>query len=228
MPFIIRQFNPKQTLGEVLKAMRKQANMTLSELAAKTKIRKSILHMFETNAYHKLPDPIYTRNFLNIVVRCLGGEVEYFLKRYEQERGTCDVSQLSRLPRPKVPWMSFFVSSRFFQLSSIGLLMIMLLAYLGFQVRTILTPPDLLIFQPEDGYQSSDATVIVSGKAETGTTVLVNGMKILLADDGVFRSEVVLERGLNVITVESAKRYSRSAVKYRRVIVSDEHLVGLK
>ena len=45
---------------------------------------------------------------------------------------------------------------------------------------------------------------------------------MLLSSDGTFATNVMLERGLNVITVEGAKRYSNTASVYRRVVLDQD------
>ena len=47
-------------------------------------------------------------------------------------------------------------------------------------------------------------------------------MKVLPAKDGSFDTEVILERGLNVITIEGSKRYSRTTTVHRRVILEKD------
>mgnify|MGYP001569927712 FL=1 len=69
MAFVIRKFDYSESLGEKLRAIRKSAGLTLSEMAAKTKIQKSFLQAFEMGNYAKLPDPIYARNYLKVYVR---------------------------------------------------------------------------------------------------------------------------------------------------------------
>ena len=87
-----------------------------------------------------------------------------------------------------------------FSLSLIGL---MIVGYLGLQVRAILSPPELLVFAPADGIQTQEALITVTGQAQTGSQVQVNGMDVLLSQDGTFEVDVALERGLNVIAIES-------------------------
>ncbi len=66
----------------------------------------------------------------------------------------------------------------------------------------------------------------MTGKADDGAQVVINGERVLMLADGYFEKEVVLERGLNVITVEGSKRYSKSAVTRRRVILEQPKILS--
>lgn len=226
MSFLIRQLNSHQHLGEKLKALRKEANVTLSDMVERTKIRKVYLKRLESGAYDKLPDPIYTRNFLKIYLRVLGAEETYFLDLYEQERGTCDFVKKACLPRQRAGTLRFLVTSRLLKMGLFAGVALSILFYLGFQVYTILTPPKLVIFDPTDGLMTNDATISVSGQVEKGSHVQINGVEVLLTNIGKFSYEVALERGLNVIKIEGSKRYSRSALEYRRVVLDQSRTIS--
>ncbi len=222
MSFVIRKFDYQETLGAKLKAIRRSANLTLSELSAQTKIRKSFLTAFENGDWGKLPDPIYARNYLKTYVRALGGDVDYFLEQFESECGTCDFMKNARLPRRRASAWQFLVASRFVKVFFLATLAISIMSYVGYQVRAIVSPPDLLVYEPSDGFLTADAHVTVAGHAEEGAQVTINGLSVLLSQDGSFETDVALERGLNVIVIESTKRYSHPATEYRRVVLKQD------
>lgn len=219
IPFTIRQFNNTERLGDKLKALRKELNFTLLDMERKTKINRSYLAHLETGKIDKLPDPIYTRNFIKIYLRVLGADETYYLDLYEQERGTCDFVDQARMPRQKTRALRFLVASRFVKFASFILIAGSVVFYLGLQVRAIVTPPVLYVLEPTDGMTTQSATIAVTGSVELGATVYVNGEKILLTSNGSFDKEVALERGTNLIKIESVKRYSRPSVEYRRIVL---------
>ena len=228
MSFVIRKFHNEQTLGEKLHTLRMEARLTLSELAHKTKIQKSYLKAFEANAFHDLPDPIYARNYLQILVRTLGADENYYLDLFKQARGTSDVIKNIHAPVQRTRATKFFVTSRFAHVGLFIFFVAILASYIGVQIKTIISPPALAIVSPADGFSTTDATIIVKGKTDKGTRVQINGSDVLLSQDGSFQKEVALERGLNVLQIEGAKRYSHLATEYRRVIFDNSHVVGMK
>lgn len=227
MTFVIRKLQEEQTLGEQLRALRLLANVTLNEMAERTKIQRSYLQAFEESAFHRLPEPLYVRNFLKTYVRALGGDETYFLERFESERGTCDFMEGARLPRRRARAMQFLVASRFVKFSVLGIFSLALVSYLGLQLRAITAPPHISVIEPADGFTTEDASVNVAGTVQGATRILVNGEEVLLDKEGNFEVDVALERGLNVITVEGAKRYSRPATVYRRVMLSQDRTTVL-
>jgi len=228
MAFVIRKFDYAESLGEKLKTVRRSAGLTLSEMAAKTKVQKSFLHALETGDYARLPDPVYTRNFLKIYVRALGGDVTYFLEQFESECGTCDFTKNARLPRRRARALQFLVASRFVKMAIVGVVAVGIMSYFGYQVQAIVSPPTLMVYAPADELLTEEAIIAVTGQVEEGASVRVNEIDVLLSKDGTFEVDVALERGLNVIAIESTKRYSRPALEYRRVVLGQDHSISYR
>ena len=225
MAFVIRKLeNGGDTIGAKLYATRKMAGWTLSEMAGKTKVQKSVLEAFEKDRYDKLPAPIYARQYLKTYAKALGVDPEYYLRRFDDERGTCDFIGNARLPIERPRASQFFVQGNLLKVGGFAAVLLMVAGYLGFQIREIVAPPKLAVTAPADGFTTDEASVRITGMAEKDAKVTVNGEPILTKSDGSFDTEVMLERGLNLITVEGAKRYSKTAVAYRRVIL--EHGSG--
>lgn len=222
MSFVIRKFDYHETLGEKLKAIRRSANLTLSELSAKTKIRKSFLQAFENGTFDRLPDPVYARNYLKVYVQALGADVSYYLKQFELECGTCDFTKNARLPRRRAQAIEFLVASRWVKIFVVLALAFGVMGYIGSQIRAIIAPPELFVYEPLDGFFTQDAIITVAGHAQKGSQVSINETAVLLQEDGSFETQVPLERGLNIISIESKKRYSHSATQYRRVVLKQD------
>lgn len=227
MAFVIRKFDYAESLGEKLKTIRRCADLTLSEVSAKTKIRKTYLKAFEHGDFSKLPDPVYARNFLKVYVKTLGGDVGYFLKQFEEECGSCDFTKNARLPRQRARAFQFLVASRFVKVFVVALVTLGIVGYLGYQIRSILAPPTLIVYEPNDGIMTQEALITVTGLSEEGASVKINGVDVLLSQNGTFELPVALERGLNVISIESTKRYSRPAMEYRRVVLQQSRTISL-
>lgn len=220
MAFVIRKLNDARTLGEEIRELRRATGLTLSEAEHRTKVRRSFLNAFETDRFSDLPETLYARNYLRTYLQSLGvADADYYITRWEEARGTCDFVDASRLPRQRVRAGAFIVTSRFLKIAGVAAVLLAVTAYIGSEVRSIASPPPLVVLGPIDGLATGEAVVTVTGKTDPGTNVKVNGQDILLNSDGSFETPVTLERGLNVISVEGAKRYSRSSTEYRRVVL---------
>ena len=219
MSFVIRQLEQKQTLGQTLRCLRLAAKKTLSDMAEITKIRKCYLTAIEKNNFSALSEPLYAKNFIKTYVQALGADENYFLDRFEQERGTCDFLNASRLPMQKARPFQFFVIQRIAKIAVIVLLALCIGGYLTWQLHSITTPPSIVLYEPTDGASAKQATIKVTGQVEKEVRVQINGNNVLLTQEGIFETEVLLERGVNTIIIEAKKRYSRTQTVYRRVIM---------
>ncbi|MBI2551334.1 helix-turn-helix domain-containing protein [Candidatus Uhrbacteria bacterium] len=218
MAFLIRKLGDQEPLGSRLRTLRKLANRTLSELEQETKIPKKIIAAFEENAYDKLPAPIYSRHLLRLIVRTLGAEPVYFIERFDSERGTSDFLKEARLPLLRRRARDFFVPAKLIKALLLSSLLAAFFGYLGLEVRAAISAPVLSVYSPDDGLETKEALVHIVGETETRAHVRVNNRPVLLSPDGSFSTDVFLRRGVNLITIESAKRYSRPTQEYRRVI----------
>lgn len=218
MAFKIRKLDTQTTIGDELHTIRRKLNKTINEVSSTTKIQSRYLRAMEGNRWHDLPEPLYTRNFLRTYAKYLGLDTTYLLSRFEEERGCCDLVSPSQTPRQKVHRHRFLVGSRIAKLSLLGLLAFSVLGYLGWQVRSIIEPPALVVTTPHDGSTTPIPEITVEGKAEGETRVRVNGEEILPNPEGLFSTVVILERGLNIITIEGQRRYSREATVHRSVV----------
>ena len=228
MPFVIRKLNDAQTLGGELRELRRATGLTLSEMEARTKIRKAFIEAFESDRVCDLPESLYARNYLRIYLRGLGvANPTYFIQRWEEARGTCDFVDASRLPRQRVRPVALLVTSRLMKVAGVVAVLLAVSLYVGNEVRTITSAPPLVVMGPEDGLATTTATITVRGETKPGTAIKVNGESVLLNSDGTFETAISLERGLNVIKVEGAKRYSRVSTEYRRVVLEAEKNTAL-
>jgi hypothetical protein len=219
MSFTVRPLEERETMGTKLNQMRRRLAISLDMAAASTHIQRRHIESLEHDDHSGLPEPLYTRNYIKTYVKFLGGDVGYFLKRYEEERGTCDVLvNPMRLPRQRVGWTKLLAAHRLFKIGIVAILCLAIATYIGLQIQSIITPPDIILFEPADGIAITEARVVVSGQIDERTEVWVNEIKVLPDQSGNFSTLVDLERGLNVITIEGAKRYSKKAILYRTVV----------
>lgn len=63
------------------------------------------------------------------------------------------------------------------------------------------TPPWLVITSPVDGFRTNESLVMVSGRTEAGSDLIVNGLRAAVYANGTFSVNVPLRPGSNVITI---------------------------
>ncbi len=229
MVFVMRKLHEgPQTLGEKLRELRRSKAVSLPMLEDATRVQRRYLEALERGRYDELPEPLYTRNYLRSYTRALGADENYFIELYEDEVGQVDFLAPHRLPRERVRRSRFLVFSKFI---AAGTLLVMVLGVIGYfiwQTSSLLRPPTIVITNPEDGLTVDSALLPLEGYVkDKDVAVLVNGKTTVISADQKFLTEVDLHRGLNLITIEAKRRYSKKAVIERRVFFSPEETVSI-
>jgi hypothetical protein len=92
-----------------------------------------------------------------------------------------------------------------------------LVGYLGWQVRSIIKPPQLNLYSPQDGYVTTDYELLVHGYTNQESQVYVNGKKITSNTDRQFKKIINLSPGINTITISAKKKHGKSTDIVRHV-----------
>jgi len=222
MPFFVRNLKQEESLGEKIRALRKHKNITLSEVVSVTKIQKKHLEAFENGRYDLLPEPIYAKNFLKKYILALGGDPNYFIARFEEETKKCDLLTPHRLPIQRTRATAFFASHQLWKIL-LGLFFVgTIIFYLGWQVNALLAPPKITVNEPLDGIEVIQPNIKVSGSVSREAEIFVNNEPVISDINGNFTTELTLERGLNIITVEAKTRHSKKTAVYRKVVLKGE------
>lgn len=219
MVFVMRKLDRvPQTLGEKLRSLRRGQAVSMDMMERATHVQRRYLVALEKGDYEELPEPLYTRNFIRAYARVLHADEEYFLELYAEECGRCDLVEPLRTPRQKVRKSRFFVWNQFMKFGALSLVAFAVIGYLGWQIQSIVSPPEVVLISPNEASITKDAMITVEGVVEGEATVYVNGEQVVVDHDNTFETEVDLDKGLNVITVEAERRYSKRAIIERRVV----------
>ena len=220
MVFVMRKLDegPK-SLGEKLRALRRGQAVSFAMMEENTHIQLKYLEALERGRYDVLPEPLYTKNFIRAYARFLGADDTYFLELYDEESGRVDLLTPHRLPRQRVQKSWLFASAKLLKTLSFASTTMVVLGYFIWQIHGVLRAPEIVINYPVDGTQSQTALLEVQGYVENDDVSLsINGHSVVVNSDNTFTTTVDLSRGLNVITIEGARRYSQKAVEYRNVV----------
>ena len=100
-----------------------------------------------------------------------------------------------------------------------ALLILGVFFYLGWEVKGILSPPDLTVFEPADNLVIQETRIEIRGIVEEGAELKINGSDVVYDREGNFSEIIDLREGLNEIKVSAKKKRSREAVEVRRIMV---------
>lgn len=89
------------------------------------------------------------------------------------------------------------------------LLILLVLAYVLYQARLIITGPSITLSEVPETVQN-ERTVILTGEARNIAAITLNGRTIYTDERGTFEEAVVLENGYTIATLEATDRYGRT------------------
>ena len=103
-----------------------------------------------------------------------------------------------------------------------GFLIILFAFYLGLQIKSIVDPPRLTLFTPNDGHVTTAATLSVRGQSDNAVQVSINGQEVKTDTAGTFAETIHLSTGMNTIVVKAKKKHGKEVSETRHVIVRDQ------
>lgn len=200
-----------------LKEAREKSFISLDELAKQSKISKKHLSALEECRFDDIPYAIiYQKNFIKKYAEILHLPVEDILNQFiveEARAGWQKHQACKKIGRGKLQNMPFFLRLSFFSLT-----ILLLTGYIGWQVRSLLKPPELFVYSPPNGMVTEERELIIHGEASAQTQIYINGKEIANTDNGQFRETLNLSVGVNAIKISARKKHGKSAEIVRYVI----------
>ncbi|MFA5051746.1 MAG: helix-turn-helix domain-containing protein [Patescibacteria group bacterium] len=220
--FTKKAITRSKTLGERLKKVREEAGISLDAAADKTQVRKQYLEALERGTYADLPGPVYIENFLKRYAEFLGVSPDFVIDVYKhQDQKSLKKEYKQRWPLSHVPPREV-ITPRVLKLVGIGLLILVGLGYVGFEVMKIFSPPALTVVTPTDYLTVTAVSLPVAGSTDPDATLTVNDKQIFLDEKGNFSETISLQEGLNVITISAEKKRSKATVVTRRILLRSD------
>src|SRR3989304_8003564 len=146
-----------KTIGRLLKLARVKKRFSLARLESETKIKKDFIKAVEDEDWQVLPDYPVVVGFVKNVANYLGlketSAVALLGRDYPPQK-------LSINPKPDVS-KQFIWSPKLTFLVGVGIVVALILGYLGFQYAGFISPPPLSLSQPQEGQVVGSASVMV-------------------------------------------------------------------
>lgn len=200
------------TLGEKLRKLRSDFRMSLQDVSKATRIQVKYLEFLENGEYGKLPADVYVRGFLRSYARYLNVDEGALIKLYERE---CNIQEnLGRDTGKKATTYattpaSLVITSRSLVLGLIVILLLGAFTYLYREFKSFAAEPLLVVLAPENGAVIEGESVTISGKTDKGARVTMNSQSVFVSDDGSFGDTLVLQPGVNTITLRTENRFQK-------------------
>ncbi len=207
----------KKNLAEFLKEKRQGKNLSLDKLSDLTKIQVYHLEALEAGQFEKLPPLVYRAGIFKRLAKFLDVDKSEIIRMYKQEVPAVETSSYNGNITGKSKQNSYFVlTQRKLAIFFGALFLILLSAYLSYQFKFLVGPPNLAV-DPKEDMVIRQESLRVRGQTDRGVYLTINGENVYVASDGSFNKEVQLTSGLNVIEVKAANNFGKSTKIVRQI-----------
>lgn len=203
------------TIGQLLKDARIKKKLSLIKLENRTKIKREFIELIENNDWDNLPEFAVVSGFVKNIANALGivpSTANAILRRDYPPK------KLNINPKPDVE-NKFTWSPKLTFALGIGVLVLIVLGYLGFEYLKFSKPPFLEITSPQENAIVIEDTVTVSGKTTTDATVSVNNQPIITDQDGNFVGQIEVTKETKELKFITISRSGKSTEVVRKISV---------
>ena len=211
-----KTINKGQTIANRLKNTRLDQGLSLSDVQSKIGVQKKYLEFLESANYDSLPGDVYVRNWLKLYGKFLNLNVGELLTDYKLEKSVGQKFIDLEEKKQKKIWQ--FLGPQFLKKALVAFLVLVVLAYLAWEINNIVSPPKVSIFQPDNNTKTTASSIVISGQTEKEIQLNINGELVLLDADGNFSKEVNLSLGLNNLLINAKKKHSKIQVVELQVL----------
>jgi cytoskeletal protein RodZ len=202
-----------KTIGIFIKEARSKKRFSQEKIAKETKIKKEFIAFIEKENWGDLPEYPIVIGFVKKISKYLKldeRQAVAFLRRDYPPR------VLPVNPKPDVA-KKFIWSPRLTFIVGIAVIAIAVLGYLGFQYSRFISPPKLIVDEPQEEQVVKQRNLVVSGKTDQDATMKINNQPILIEEDGSFQAEIEIFEGTEEIVVKVVSRSGKETVVRRRI-----------
>jgi cytoskeletal protein RodZ len=202
-----------KTIGIFIKEARLKKRFSQEKIAKETKIKKEFVVSIEKENWGALPEYPIVIGFVKKISKYLKldeRQAVAFLRRDYPPR------VLPVNPKPDVA-KKFVWSPRLTFIIGIAAIAIAVLGYLGFQYSRFISPPKLVVDNPQEEQVVKQRNLVVSGKTDQDATMKINNQPILIEEDGSFEAKIEIFEGTTEIVVKSVSRSGKETVIRRKI-----------
>jgi cytoskeletal protein RodZ len=222
--FKTKQVNTSITVGERLKKKRIEMEISIREVSEKLKVKADYISDLEENNYDKLPPDVYVKGFIKSYAALIGLDAQEMVDLYNKERAIGEKNENKKQFKKKTEKRKFSISRYIIItpkiLTIFSTLIILSIAgyYLFHQLSSFNSTPYLFVSNPI-GDQSQDKSEIeVRGQTEKEASLKINGEDVFVDSDGNFKQIIILKPGNNVLNIEAANKFNKTAELTRNII----------
>lgn len=207
-----------KTVGQILRKTRLEKKITFEQVEMQTKIRQNILLALEEDNFQNLSSLASIKGLLKTYAEFLSLPSENILAIFrrdfdkKEKKKVIPQGLVRPLDKPGLNW-----GPKKTLILAISGFFLALIFYLIYQYVSLVSPPFLKIYSPEQKAQVNESTLNISGKAEPDSLVTVNGEAVLLDQKGEFNYKIELFPGENKITIRAVSKSGKETKTERNI-----------
>lgn len=202
-------------VGEYIRDARLKKRLSKEELGEATKIRQSFIDAIEKENWEKLPAFPVVLGFVK--------SISHFLDIDEREtiailRRDYPIKPVVVNPKPDIETKLVWSPRKTF-LVGVGVIVLLITGYLGFQYRKFQSSPNLKVSEPTEGQIVKVGEVHVAGTTDPDVTIKINNQPALVSDQGEFGENIEVDKNTTTIIIEALSRSGKMTTINRRIQV---------
>ena len=214
-----------ETLGEYLREVRGNLQLSLEEVAKKTNIKPAFLKGLEQGDFSVLPPNVYVLGFLKQLAKFYNIEAGALVDQYKKERNIQQQVENNH-NRPKT-WLGtklgkLVITPKYMSVS-LGLMFVVItIVYIIWQVLSINKTPNLEIFEPQNNQVVLGTFVEISGQTDPGMHVTINGQDIFVDNQGKFKNQLGISAGPKDLQITAKNKFDKAITKTISIVGQDK------
>ncbi|MCK5096308.1 MAG: hypothetical protein KAR24_03065 [Candidatus Pacebacteria bacterium] len=103
----------------------------------------------------------------------------------------------------------------------VSIAVLTIFGYAYFRTQAYLSGPQITIEHPLNSVTVYEPLLVISGTTERASSLHLNGRKIFIDDNNVFKEDLLLYPGYNIITIEATDRFDKHVKEHIEVIYQE-------
>lgn len=213
--FTVKQLSQASRVCYRLKEAREQAGIDIEDIVHKTKLQRHYIEALENCEFDTLPyGETYRRQFIKSYLKAIQVNPNSFIFQYNSEEAATPVTEHPTTAKRQ----HFHNLPAYLRIGSLIVGALLMIGYLGWQVKHIVEPPEMVLHNPPNGFVTTDGALLVQGETNKEVFIKINGKDVPNNGSGQFEERLDLSPGVNTITISAKRKYGKSKIITRHVV----------
>lgn len=202
-----RKIQTDKPLGEFLKNVREDKEITLESAEAGSKVKLKYLVAIEAGNWQSLPSMVYVRGFVLAYAKFLDIDKKETEQLFGQEYGFIDQQNSESLGHKRLfSNKKVLITPKLMVYSFFSVFLLFMFGYIFYQIIGFAGSPILRINSPSNNTVLEADNINIQGVTDNNDLLTVNDENVPVTTDGSFSTNVKLQKGINVVKVNVVNR----------------------